>query len=86
MKVLSWLAALMLVVGSLSLVGCSSDQPAKPTPAEKAIKDVGKKAEDAAKDVGKKAEDVAKDVGKKAEDVAKDVAKKVEDATKTAPK
>jgi hypothetical protein len=72
MKVLSWLAAVMLIAGLLSLVGCSKEEK---NMVDKAAQDV-KKAGDKVVEEGKK-------VGDEAKKVTHDAAKKVEEATAT---
>jgi hypothetical protein len=84
-------AALVLLAGSLMVVGC---EEAKAPSAQKAAdaakgavdkaKDMGGKAVDAAKDAGKAAVDAGKDAAKAGADKAKDVAGKAADAAKDA--
>jgi hypothetical protein len=88
-KLLSWLAAMMLVVGSMAVTGCSKEEP-KPGPMEKAGKALdaaaktGSKAlEDAAKTGSKALEDAAKTGSKAAAAVTQSVEKAVAEATKT---
>lgn len=73
-------AALVLLAGSLMVVGC---EEAKAPSAQKAA-DAAKGAMDKAKDVGGKAVDAAKDAGKAAVDAGKDAAKTAGDAAKAA--